>query len=363
MNIMQDDVVLPYDFNYEYVLPRFKCRNLTKLMYYIIYERKIDNSRHKILKQIKKYPDNINAVNSKNLSALFLAAFYSNTLSSLETVRFLIENKANVNIYTSDNYSILQLCSRCSNLYSSNETIKLLLDHGADINYKINFSNVTALILACTNSSTNSNIETVKLLINRGAKIDKIGKKKINCELICASFPIESSYNIETIKILLDSGANINSCDEDNKTALIHSTVKGNHVFNYSTFKKVEKVNMDIIKLFLDYGIDYTVKDKDDKTFMDYLSQENKQIAQNVINMIETSKSIKANIDKNIVYNVNDFLHRPDSLRSKILSIKWNLDNNSYNQIKMTNPELIDYFGIYDEDDFITKITDCYRFI
>ncbi|AGD92604.1 putative ankyrin repeat protein [Megavirus lba] len=358
---MQDDVVLPYDFNCEYILPHYKCRNLTKLMYYIIYERKIDNSRDKILKQIKKYPNNINAVNSNNLSALFLAALYSNTLSSLETVRLLIENKANVNIYTLDSYSILQLCSQYSNYYSNNKTIELLLDHGADINYNKKFGTVSALTLACTNSSTNSNIETVKLLINRGAKIDKEGKKT-NCELICTCYPVESGYNIETIKILLNSGANINSYDKDRKTALIHSTIEGNDIFNYTTLKKVEKVNMDIIKLFLDYGIDYTIKDKDDKTFMDYLSEENKQIAQNVINTIETSKLIKANMEKNIIFNVNDFLHRPDSLRSKILSIKWNLDNNSYNQIKMTNPELIDYFGIYDEDDFIAKITNCYRF-
>ncbi|ANB50759.1 putative ankyrin repeat protein [Powai lake megavirus] len=359
---MQDDVVLPYDFDYEYILPHVKCRNLTKLMYYIIYERKIDNSRDKILKQIKKYPDNIDAINSKNLSALFLAALYSNTLSSLETVRLLIENKANVNIYTSDNFSILQLCSQYSNYYSSNKTIELLLDHGADINYNKQFGAVSALKLACTNSSTNSNIETVKLLINRGAKIDKEGENT-NSELICTCYPIESGYNIETIKILLNAGANINSLDIDNKTALIHSTVEGNDFFNYTILKKVEKVNMDIIRLFLDYGIDYTIKDKDNKTFMDYLSEENKQIAQNVINTIQTSKLIKANIEKDIVLNVNDFLHRPDNLRSKILSIKWNLDSNSYNQIKMTNPELIDYFGIYDSDDFISKITNCYRFI
>ncbi len=131
-----------------------------------------------------------------------MASRYSNTTSSIETVRLLLDSGADVNVKKNDKYTPLLISSQNSNGTSSIETVKLLLDSGANINDKTKKGNA-ALMLASYKSNDTSSNETVKLLLDSGADVNL---KNINDKtaLNLASY----NNNIETIKLLLDYGAN-----------------------------------------------------------------------------------------------------------------------------------------------------------
>ena len=55
----------------------------------------------------------------------------------------------------------------------------------------------------------------------------------------------------------------------------------------------------------------------------------------------------------------------PDSLRVRILNLKWELDdiNVTYNEMRENNQQLFDYLGIIDDDTMRTKINDQVRYM
>ncbi|ANB50760.1 putative ankyrin repeat protein [Powai lake megavirus] len=341
-----------YDYNYNYPCNEYvTCKYFTKLMYLIIYEKIIDDCHNKIIKEIKLCGNNIDAKNELGWTALMLAARNSKNWSSIKTVKLLLDAGADPNIYdrTIGN-SILSMCVASSNKSSSLETVILLLDKGANINYKSLYG-WTSLMLASRNSYKNSNIDTVKILLQYGADIDAVNNYG-RTALMCAIHASDTQISTKTIEILLEAGAKIDLRDFEGTTALIFST----KLSHYSG-------NIKIIQLLLDYGADYNIKDNNNKTFFDYLSDEYKNSINKIIIVIEKSKTIKKHINKIIINNTNEFIYRPNSLRSKILNIKWNLDIDSYNYVKITDPSLIDYLGIYNDTDFVNKIIDHYQYI
>ena len=60
----------------------------------------------------------------KNWTALMFACRFSNTTSSLDTVKLLLERGAYVNLKTNDGYTALMIAVRSSNIGSSLETVK-----------------------------------------------------------------------------------------------------------------------------------------------------------------------------------------------------------------------------------------------
>lgn len=341
-----------YDYNYNYPCNEYvTCKYFTKLMYLIIYEKIIDDCHSKIIEEIILCKNNIDAKNELGWTALMLAARNCANWSSIETVKLLLDAGANPRNYDKTiGNSILSICAASSNKSSSFETVKLLLDRGAYINYKSIYG-WTSLMLAARNSYKNSNIDTVKLLLQYDADINTTNNYG-RTALMCAIHASDTQISTKTIEILLEAGAKIDIQDLEGVTALIFST----KLSHYSG-------NIKIIQLLLDYGADYNIKDNNNKTFFDYLSDKYKNTINKIITTIEKSKIIKIRTNKIIINNTNEFLYRPNSLRSKILNIKWNLDINSYNHIKITDHDLINYLGIYDATDFIEKIIDHYQYI
>ena len=113
----------------------------------------------------------VNSKNEQGIFPLYIASQLSNSTSSFETVKFLIDNGANVNLKTVTlGTTPLMAAVERSNSTSSLETVKLLLDNGADINIK-NIYDANALYRASMSSDSTSSLETVKFLLDNGADI------------------------------------------------------------------------------------------------------------------------------------------------------------------------------------------------
>jgi ankyrin repeat protein len=76
--------------------------------------------------------DNINAQNSRGLTALHIAVAYSATASIQHTIQWLIDANVDVNAISDECLTPLHIGSLLS--YSNNEIIKLLIDANADTN-------------------------------------------------------------------------------------------------------------------------------------------------------------------------------------------------------------------------------------
>ena len=78
---------------------------------------------------IKNNLSEINAVNDRGRTALHLACCNSNTVSTIECVKLLIDANADVNIKDDDGYTALYYAS----IKNHNETIDILVRAGANI--------------------------------------------------------------------------------------------------------------------------------------------------------------------------------------------------------------------------------------
>ena len=59
---------------------------------------------------------------------------------------------------------------------------------------------------------------------------------------------------------------------------------------------------------------------------------------------------------KPIIKRSIELLLRPDSLRIKVTGIKWNPNDNLFNELSAKDPDLLSYFGITDEESLKWKI-------
>lgn len=137
------------------------------------------------------------------------------------------------------------MASRCSNTSSTQQTVKILVDAGADLNLQ-NENNRTALMMASINSNTDSTEQTVKMLINAGADLN-IKEKDGWTALMLVSYSDTDSVK-HIIKILIDAGTNVNLKNNDNLTAL-HLII----MYNRS------KNSGQIVKMLIDAGSDLEI--------------------------------------------------------------------------------------------------------
>ena len=308
MNNIFDD----YDYEKEYDCSRItKCNHFSKLMFLIINVNNIPNG-HTILKNyISTNQDEINKKNAEGWTALHIAARNSNIYGS-EIVKLLLENNADVNLTDKIGFTALMLAAKYSNTESSLETVKLLLEKGANINL-INKYGWTALMWAVQYSNSSSNLETVKLLLEKGANVNLTEKNGRTVLMMAARY--SNRNGLETAKLLLENCANVNLIDKDNKT-----------FFNYIPIECLQEC-LDIV-----YQIKYQ------KLFMKKLLKP--------INL----RSI-------------ELLLRPDSLRIKLIGIKWNSNNNLFEELSTNDPSLLSYFGITDEESLKWKIIDNLKYV
>jgi ankyrin repeat protein len=174
---------------------------------------------------------------------------FSSRYGHLEIVKYLIENGAVVNCKSNIGSTPLILSSRNGHL----EIVKVLIENGAEVNCK-NYDGDTPLIF----SSQYGHSEIVKVLIENGADV--------NCKNIFKWTPlIRASYrgHLEIVKVLIENGVDVN-CKNDNGDTPLHISSRYGH--------------LEIVKCLIEYGVDWNIKNNHNKDFLDYLSNENKDI-------------------------------------------------------------------------------------
>jgi hypothetical protein len=140
---------------------------LNILMFSCLFSKKY--SSYKIIKILLGHPDiDVNSQDDEGWSALMLASRYSNTSSTQETVKILLEHSflcIDINLQNHNGCSALILASKYSNTDSTEGTVKILLEHpNIDVNLHTTYG-WSALIFASRYLTTYSTINTIKMLL------------------------------------------------------------------------------------------------------------------------------------------------------------------------------------------------------
>jgi ankyrin repeat protein len=140
--------------------------------------------------------------------------------------------------------------SRNGNLNGVIECIK----NGADVNYETGNNSWTPLIW----SSSNGHLEIVKVLIENGVDVNYMDNSG-GTPLIWSS----ENGHLEIVKVLIENSGNVNCKDYYGWTPLMYSSYN-NH--------------LDIVKVLIEHGVNWNIKDDKNNDFMNFLSEENKEI-------------------------------------------------------------------------------------
>ncbi|AVL95171.1 ankyrin repeat protein [Moumouvirus australiensis] len=215
--------------------------------------------------------------------------------------------------------------------------IKLLIKFGADINIPENENGWSPLIIACIRHTVNS-YEIIEYLLKNGADInhqDIKGRTALfkTCELYLGS-------RTHIVELLLRHNAYPDIRDNNGDTALIITSKTLNN--NPNT------------KKLLEYGANYSIKNKFGKGFLDYPTEFQHLLEQQIYTRLCAKK-----VFQHIVGTGKKRYMNPDSLIIKIKTMKWYLDRNNLNAVvTFSNLDLFDYFGIYDLESLNLKIED-----
>ena len=333
-NIFDDyDYEKEYDYDYEkkhdYDSEQYlKCNHFSKLMFLIINANSIPNGHTLLKNYILTNQYEINNKNAKGWTALHIAARNSNIYSS-GTVQLLLENNTNVNTWKQVGL----------------ETVKLLLENGADVNLATYDDDSTALMVAAQYSNTYSSLEIVELLLEKGANINLINRYGWTA-LMMAAHKSNKDSSIETVILLLEKGANVNLTSKNGWTALTLAA-------QYSS-----KCNLKTIKLLLEKGANIYIINKYNKTFFNYVPFEYLKECLDIVHQINNHKLCMKILLKQINKRFIKLLLHPDSLRIKLMGIKWSHNNNLFKELLINDPNLLSYFGITDEESLKWKIID-----
>ena len=171
------------------------------------YSNHIENRKKLIEILIKHDSINLDIQDSDGWTALMIASRDSNSDSTENTVKMLIEAGADLNLQHSDGSTALMIASRSSNTDSTENTVKMLIEAGANLNLQ-HSDGSTALMIASRYSNTDSTENTVKMLIEAGADLN-IQNKKGDSAIRVALYYSDCNSSINTIKILIEAGANL----------------------------------------------------------------------------------------------------------------------------------------------------------
>ena len=379
-----DNIFDGYDYEKEYECSPFeKCNHFSKLMFLIINVNNIPNGNSIIKNYILSNRDEIDKKNAKEQTALMIAAQYFDTDSSLETVKILLENNAdvnltdidgwtalmvavgysnnkintfeivklllekgaNVNLVGEDGWTALMMAAQDPNRTINLETVKLLLEKGANVNLK-NVNGWTALMIAANSNSKNS-LEIVRLLLEKGADVNLTNVNGSTALMIAAKYPVKNSSKY--IRLLLDKGVNIDQINIDGWTALLMAE---------EYYPELLLSGLETIKLLLEKGADMYITNQENKIFFNYIPMKYLQECLDIAYQVKHHKLCMKKLLKPINKRSIELLLGPDSLRIKLIGIKWSSNNNLFEELSVKDPSLLSYFGIADEETLKWKVTD-----
>ena len=386
-NTASNDIYADPDPNIEYdCTPGCKSKGFTKLMKWVLLTR----THPELLQNIKKYVSarDINAKNAKGVTALMLTARNSNTWSTNETVKLLLEAGANINLQDKNGWTALMYAALNSNADSTNETVKLLLEAGANVNLRNN-NGWTALMFATRYSNTTSTNETVKLLLDGGAQIDLQNSEGFTALMNATGFSCTDSTN-ETVKLLLNAKANINLGNNNNETALMFAAYNSNKNSTTETVKLLldagAHVNLQgnngltplmhattvgAMELLINAHADINIQNNAGQVFLDLIEHDGKLMRQitNIImkcneemnNIIMIKKMNFQYVLKNIPIHRNKIMFSPGHLGCVITELSFDIRRSNpgavYEQLKNDNHRIIGYLDIMGESDLVRQIS------
>ncbi|BCS82566.1 putative ankyrin repeat protein [Cotonvirus japonicus] len=304
---------------------------------------------------------------------------------NIEVIKYLLENGINVNAKDKFGKIIISRLCKYYSKYNYSQVLELLLQHGINFDEESYKPSITR---TCTYTSETSDINAIKLLLRYGVNINK--RNKLGCHgLMFACRYASTTSNIETVKFLLENGADVNLQDDKGNTALMYAAQnantsnkevislllnyganinlinsKGNNALLLSCSQLNITCDFETIILLLSFGSNYLITNKNDKTLFSYISGDHITKCFDIIKQIENAKTCLRKVLKQYMITIEKILYKPESLRTKLLSMKWNITNNNYKKvIGWNNLEFFDYFGIHNKDSFQEKILDNIKYM
>ncbi|AVG46556.1 ankyrin repeat protein [Acanthamoeba polyphaga mimivirus] len=340
-----------YDKNEEYYYTTDnKCKNLSELMHLIIREDDTLESHQKIVDYLELGIYDINATNEDGWTALMIAAVNSHELGNINTVKLLLDHGADINIKNKYYETVIYLVLTHAPLTNNYNLIKLLLDNGADTNIK-NIDGKFCLVAACRSCNNDYKLSIVELLLKHGADVNMT-----NCNgesTIMQIYKNKCAYALQITELLIRYGVNINLKNR-----------MGMATLDYAFYLK-KKIRMDVVILLLLNGANYLWHHYNiNDTIFSRMDDNDYKKCQKVIEYIGFKKIAMRTIHKFIPLASQKIIWNPDSLRSKLFCLKWNIDHGSMdNIITWNNLELFDYLDINDLSDINFKINDILKYL
>lgn len=265
---------------------------------------------------------------------------------SLGAITELIKlDPLSINKQNTKGWTALMLACRNSQTFSTNETVKLLLEMGADPN-KCEETGWNALMLISLYTRTDSSIEIVRLLIDAKTNLNTQNNKGWGALTFACIYSNSSSSN-ETVEMLINAGANVNI-----------KTRKGNTILMLLCAKKLVDYVV-TIQILIDNGIDLDIMDNNKKTIWDHFNKNNRDICITALLNKNTTHTIKR---INYKYTLRHIpLHNqtvrfdPTNIGYKITELNFKLKNGS-NIYDDLDPNIADYLSVKDPEDLVDKI-------
>ncbi|BCS82696.1 putative ankyrin repeat protein [Cotonvirus japonicus] len=351
-----------------------------------------DNST--IIKLLIDYGANVNLMNNHNSTALIMASRYSKFNKNYEIVKLLLKHNADPNIVNKNGGTALTLSVFRVDIDSNIETVKLLIDNGADLNIFIDDINLLYFHLNLTRIRKFNNIEVFKLLLKRGCN-PNLGDNG-RC-VLSHSIRYLNDNSLEIIKLLLEHGADINIRHGfDFDPYGVYNLGNTPLISAIQYYKSNPKIYKKIIKLLLFYGanvniknadfqnafiisilfecpeditflimrktIDFFVKDYKSKIILFEINDKEKYIKE--INRIAKHRILIKKLHISIINDNAHYTLKPDSIRVKMATIRWYYNQgHNYDDIFNLDPELFDYFGIFDMEILKIKLLDNCKYL
>ncbi len=190
-----------------------KSAGFTLLMKLVLLTKKKKKAIYLIRKILNKNPNTIDKKNDKGWTALMLAVRNSNTCSTENTVKILIDAGADLNLQSNIGATALGH----SENHCENNIFKMLINAGVGINLQNNNGMSVLMGVIRSDNSNTCRVEKVKILLDTGVDIN-LQNKRGNTALMLSSNIKSCDETI--IQLLIDAGADINLQNNDDQTAL-----------------------------------------------------------------------------------------------------------------------------------------------